>query len=183
MPSPHLPELLPFFCRACQYLDLLLEELGYAAVALNSHKSQAQRLLALNRFKSGQVPVLLATDVGSRGLDIQTVDLVINYDMPMSPRDYIHRVGRTARASRGGLAISFVTQKDICLLHEIEDIVGKQLEAYEYSDKEVTKDITKVFKARRLAKMRTRDEGHDEKVEARKEQKKRDRARKRKHED
>lgn len=170
-------------CKACQYLDLLLEELGYAAVALNSHKSQAQRLLALNRFKSGQVPVLLATDVGSRGLDIQTVDLVINYDMPMSPRDYIHRVGRTARASRGGLAISFVTQKDICLLHEIEDIVGKQLEAYECSDKEVTKDITKVFKARRLAKMRTRDEGHDEKVEARKEQKKRDRARKRKHED
>ncbi|CAD6216972.1 unnamed protein product [Miscanthus lutarioriparius] len=170
-------------CKVCQYLDLLLEELGYPAVALNSHKSQAQRLLALNRFKSGQVPVLLATDVGSRGLDIQTVDLVINYVMPMSPRDYIHRVGRTARASRGGLAISFVTQKDICLLHEIENVVGKQLEAYECSDKEVTKDITKVFKARRLAKMRTRDEGHDEKVEARKEQKKRDRARKRKHED
>lgn len=83
MSSPYLPELLPFFCRDCQYLDLLLEELGYPAVALNSHKSQAQRLLALNRFKSGQVPVLLATDVGSRGLDIQTVDLVINYDMPM----------------------------------------------------------------------------------------------------
>jgi len=170
-------------CNVCQYLDLLLEELGYPAVALNSHKSQAQRLLALNRFKSGQVPVLISTDVGSRGLDIQTVDLVINYDMPMSPRDYIHRVGRTARASRGGLAISFVTQKDICLLHEIEDVVGKQLEAYECNDKEVTKDITKVFKARRLAKMRSRDEGHDEKVEARKEQKKRDRARKRKHED
>ncbi|EER99761.1 hypothetical protein BDA96_02G407100 [Sorghum bicolor] len=170
-------------CNVCQYLDLLLEELGYPAVALNSHKSQAQRLLALNRFKSGQVPILISTDVGSRGLDIQTVDLVINYDMPMSPRDYIHRVGRTARASRGGLAISFVTQKDICLLHEIEDVVGKQLEAYECNDKEVTKDITKVFKARRLAKMRSRDEGHDEKVEARKEQKKRDRARKRKHED
>ncbi|CAD6222906.1 unnamed protein product [Miscanthus lutarioriparius] len=170
-------------CNVCQYLDLLFEELGYPAVALNSHKSQAQRLLALNRFKSDQVPVLISTDVGSRGLDIQTVDLVINYDMPMSPRDYIHRVGRTARASRGGLAISFVTQKDICLLHEIEDDVGKQLEAYECSDKEVTKDITKVFKARRLAKMRQRDEGHNEKVEARKEQKKRDRARKRKRED
>lgn len=170
-------------CKDCQYLDLLLEELGYPAVALNSHKSQAQRLSALNRFKSGQVPVLLATDVGSRGLDIQTVDLVINYDMPMSPRDYIHRVGRTARASRGGLAISFVTQKDICLLHEIEDVVEKQLEAYECSDKEVTKDITKVFKAIRLSKMRRRDEGHDEKVEARKGQKRRDRARKRKHED
>ncbi|WVZ66801.1 hypothetical protein U9M48_015971 [Paspalum notatum var. saurae] len=169
-------------CKTCQYLDLLLEELGYPAVALNSHKSQAQRLLALNRFKSGQVAVLLATDVGSRGLDIQTVDLVINYDIPWSPRDYIHRVGRTARASRGGLAISFITQKDICLLHEIEDVVGKQLEVYECSDKEVTKDITKVFKAKRLANMRTKDEGHDEKVQTRKEQKKRDMARKRKHE-
>jgi ATP-dependent RNA helicase DDX49/DBP8 len=63
-------------------LDLLLEELGHPAVSLHSLKSQAQRLSALSRFKSGQVPVLLATDVGSRGLDIQTVDLVINYDVP-----------------------------------------------------------------------------------------------------
>ncbi|KAG2638567.1 hypothetical protein PVAP13_2NG602900 [Panicum virgatum] len=70
-------------CSTCYFLDLLLEELGHPAVSLHSHKSQAQRLLALNRFKSGQVPVLLATDVGSRGLDIQTVDLVINYDIPL----------------------------------------------------------------------------------------------------
>ncbi|CAL5071598.1 unnamed protein product [Urochloa decumbens] len=170
-------------CSTCLRLDLLLEELGHPAVSLHSLKSQAQRLSALNRFKSGQVPVLLATDVGSRGLDIQTVDLVINYDIPWCSRDYIHRVGRTARASRGGLAISFITQKDICLLHEIEDIVGKQLEAFECSDKEVNKDITKVFKARRLVKMKMDDEGHEEKVQARKEQKKRDLARKRKHEE
>ncbi|CAL5061433.1 unnamed protein product [Urochloa decumbens] len=170
------------FVSKCR-LDLLLEELGHPAVSLHSLKSQAQRLSALNRFKSGQVPVLLATDVGSRGLDIQTVDLVINYDIPWCSRDYIHRVGRTARASRGGLAISFITQKDICLLHEIEDIVGKQLEAFECSDKEVNKDITKVFKARRLVKMKMDDEGHEEKVQARKEQKKRDLARKRKHEE
>lgn len=77
-----LPLLFPFFCRTCVFLDLLLQELGHPAVSLHSHKSQAKRLLALNRFKSGQVPVLLATDVGSRGLDIQTVDLVINYDIP-----------------------------------------------------------------------------------------------------
>lgn len=170
-------------CRTCQYLDLLLEELGSPAVSLHSHKSQSQRLSALNRFKSGQVPVLIATDVGSRGLDIQTVDLVINYDIPRFPRDYIHRVGRTARASRGGLSISFVTQRDICLLHEIEDVVGKQLDAYQCNDREVTKDITKVFKARRLANLKMEDEGHEEKVQARKEQKKRDIARKRKHEE
>uniref|UniRef100_A0A0A9D8S5 Helicase C-terminal domain-containing protein n=1 Tax=Arundo donax TaxID=35708 RepID=A0A0A9D8S5_ARUDO len=69
-------------CSTCQFLDLLLEELGRPAVSLHSHKSQSQRLLALNRFKSGQVPVLISTDLGSRGLDIPTVDLVINYDIP-----------------------------------------------------------------------------------------------------
>ncbi|KQK15054.1 DEAD-box ATP-dependent RNA helicase 36 [Brachypodium distachyon] len=170
-------------CRTCQYLDFLLEELGRSAVSLHSHKAQSRRLSALHRFKSGQVPVLIATDVASRGLDIQTVDLVINYDIPRFPRDYIHRVGRTARATRGGLSISFVTQRDICLLHEVEDDVGKRFDAYECDDKEVTKDITKVFKARRLANMRMADEGHEDKVQDRKDQKKRDQARKRKHEE
>ncbi|MQM21583.1 hypothetical protein Taro_054628, partial [Colocasia esculenta] len=96
-------------CRSCHILDLLFEELGQSAVALHSHKSQSLRLAALNRFKSRQVSVLLATDVASRGLDIPTVDLVINYDIPRYPRDYIHRVGRTARAGRGGISLSFVT--------------------------------------------------------------------------
>lgn len=69
-------------CRNCHLLSLLLEELDQAAVALHSHKSQSLRLSALNRFKSGQVSILVATDVASRGLDIPTVDLVINYDVP-----------------------------------------------------------------------------------------------------
>lgn len=116
----------------------MLEVLDQEAAALYSFRSQAQRLEALHDFKSGKVPVLLATDVAGRGLDIPTVDLVINYDVPRLlffskfvllfvyiwgiwwnrfrlftcrfPRDYIHRVGRTARAGRGGLALSLVTQ-------------------------------------------------------------------------
>ncbi|KAF9588336.1 hypothetical protein IFM89_008766 [Coptis chinensis] len=97
-------------CKTCHLLSLLLEELDHSAAALHSHQSQALRLSALQRFKSGQVPVLLATDVASRGLDIPTVDLVINYDIPRHSEDYVHRVGRTARAGRGGLAVSLVTQ-------------------------------------------------------------------------
>lgn len=75
----HLCQLL---CRSCHLLSLLLEELEQEAAALHSFKSQSSRLSALHRFKSGQATILLATDVASRGLDIPTVDLVINYDIP-----------------------------------------------------------------------------------------------------
>ncbi|KAK1588532.1 hypothetical protein Q3G72_024385 [Acer saccharum] len=68
------------------------------------------RLSSLLRFKSGQASILLATDIASHGLDIPTADLAINYDIPMNLRDYVHHVWRTARAGRGGLSVSFVSQ-------------------------------------------------------------------------
>ena len=77
--------------QGCHLLSVLLEELGISAAALHSHKPQKARLAALQSFKSGAVPILLATDVASRGLDIPTVDLVLNYDLPMLARDYVHR--------------------------------------------------------------------------------------------
>ncbi|KAK8469413.1 hypothetical protein PHAVU_005G074600 [Phaseolus vulgaris] len=123
-------------CRDCHRLSLMLEVLDQEAAALYSFKSQTQRLEALHQFKSGKVSILLATDVASRGLDIATVDLVINYDVPRFPRDYIHRVGRTARAGRGGLALSLVTQNDVELIHEIEALIEKQLEMIEYKESE-----------------------------------------------
>ncbi|KAL4587334.1 hypothetical protein LXL04_000203 [Taraxacum kok-saghyz] len=119
-------------------------------------------------FKSGKAPVLLATDVASRGLDIPTVDLVINYDIPRYPRDYVHRVGRTARPGRGGLAISFITQNDVDLIHEIEADLGKKLEKFECKENEVLEDITKVYKAKRVATMKMMDDGFEEKAKARK---------------
>lgn len=158
-------------CRSCHLLALLMEELDQEVAALHSFKSQSSRLSALHRFKSGKVPVLLATDVASRGLDIPTVDLVINYDIPRYPRDYVHRVGRTARAGRGGLAISFITQNDVDLIHEIEADVGKRMDKFECKENEVLEDITKVYKAKRVATMKMMDDGFEEKAKARKAQK------------
>ncbi|TXG71307.1 hypothetical protein EZV62_006242 [Acer yangbiense] len=158
-------------CRNCHRLSLLLEELDQKAAALHSFKSQSLRLSSLHRFKSGQSSILLATDVASRGLDIPTVDLIINYDIPMNPRDYVHRVGRTARAGRGGLSVSFVSQNDVVLLHAIEADLGKQLEEFECKEQDVLSDITRIFNASRVAKMKLMDEGFDEKAKERKKQK------------
>ncbi|KAH6768716.1 RNA helicase 36 [Perilla frutescens var. frutescens] len=158
-------------CRSCEHLSLLLEQLELEVAALHSYKSQSLRLSALHKFKSGQVPVLIATDVANRGLDIPTVDLVINYDIPRYPEDYIHRVGRTARVGRGGLALSFITQNDVDLVHKIEAVIGKQLDEFECKEKEVLEDITKVYKARRVTMMKMVDSGFEEKANARKAQK------------
>ncbi|KAH6836669.1 RNA helicase 36 [Perilla frutescens var. hirtella] len=158
-------------CRSCEHLSLLLEQLELEVAALHSYKSQSLRLSALHKFKSGQVPVLIATDVANRGLDIPTVDLVINYDIPRYTEDYIHRVGRTARVGRGGLALSFITQNDVDLVHKIEAVIEKQLDAFECKEKEVLEDITKVYKARRVTMMKMVDSGFEEKANARKAQK------------
>ncbi|MFS7940952.1 putative RNA helicase [Helianthus anomalus] len=158
-------------CRTCHLLGLLMEELDHDVAELHSHKSQAFRLSALHKFKSGKVSILLATDVASRGLDIPTVDLVINYDIPRYPRDYVHRVGRTARAGRGGLAISLITQNEVELIHDIEKEIGKKMELFECKENEVLENITQVFNARRVAKMKFSDGGFDEIEKTRKAQK------------
>ncbi|MCO5557113.1 hypothetical protein L7F22_010669 [Adiantum nelumboides] len=155
-------------CRTCHFLSLFLDELDVHTTALHSMKSQPQRLASLNRFKSGQVPVLIATDVASRGLDIPIVDLVINYDIPRFTRDYVHRVGRTARAGRGGLSLTLVSQYDVDLVHEIESLIGKQLEEYKVGEDDVLKGITKVFKAKRLASQKMQDSGFEDLLNDRK---------------
>ena len=97
-------------CNCAQKLALMLRNLGFQAVCLHGQLSQPKRLGALGKFKSGGRNILIATDVASRGLDIPGVDVVINYDVPQSSKDYIHRVGRTARAGRSGKSITLVTQ-------------------------------------------------------------------------
>lgn len=103
------------FCarpRSAAYLAYLLKSLGVRSTALHSRLTQRERLTSLSLFRSSVVPVLVSTDVGSRGLDIEEVALVINWDIPSEPEEYTHRVGRTARKGRGGVAVSFVTERD-----------------------------------------------------------------------
>jgi ATP-dependent RNA helicase DDX47/RRP3 len=107
-------------CEHCQRLAIMLRNLGFGAIPLHGKMSQPKRLGALQTFKSGKRNILIATDVASRGLDIPAVDLVLNYDIPTHSKDYIHRVGRTARAGRSGRAVTFVTQYDVELFQRIE---------------------------------------------------------------
>ena len=104
-----------------------LWEAGYKAESIHSDKTQAKRQQALDRFTSGKIEVLVATDVLARGIDISQVERVINYDIPESPEDYVHRIGRTGRAGESGFAISFVTPDDKAALRDIEKLIGSQI--------------------------------------------------------
>jgi ATP-dependent RNA helicase RhlE len=105
-----------------------LEQDGFNAGALHGDKSQQERLATLEAFKAGKVKLLVATDVAARGLDIADMPVVVNFDLPFSAEDYVHRIGRTGRAGASGLAISFVTNEDGRNLGDIEKLIKKKFE-------------------------------------------------------
>jgi ATP-dependent RNA helicase RhlE len=96
---------------------------GFPADAIHGNKSQAQREKALDRFKKGLTPVLVATDVAARGVDVKDVGLVINFDLPNEPESYVHRIGRTGRAGADGRAVSFCSDDELEFLREIEKVI------------------------------------------------------------
>jgi len=100
---------------------------GYAAAALTGDLPQAQRLRALERFKNQSSAILVATDVASRGLHIEGVDIVVNYDLPQDGDDYVHRIGRTARAGASGKALSLADEAYVMSLEEIERYIGHRI--------------------------------------------------------
>jgi ATP-dependent RNA helicase RhlE len=102
-----------------------LEAKGIRTATLHSNRSQNQRLRALKDFKSGAVRVLVATDIAARGIDVDGISHVVNYDFPMHPEDYVHRIGRTGRAHAVGDAISFVTPEDQSALRALERFIGR----------------------------------------------------------
>lgn len=112
-----------------------MNECGFENVALHGMMPQKQRLSSLAMFKSSVIKILIATDVASRGLDIPEVKLVINHILPPIPKEYIHRVGRAARAGRSGMAISIIIPGDIEHLQTIEELIGTKLTEYKISGK------------------------------------------------
>lgn len=115
-------------CKRCQEISEALLELGIDCVCLHSMMTQRRRMTSLARFRNCNCQILLCTDIASRGLDIPSVNIVINYDLPKILTDYIHRIGRTARAGKAGESITLVTQFDVEMLQSVEDHTGVKME-------------------------------------------------------
>ena len=122
------------FCNrtsTANLLERLLRGLDHKVTSLHSLLPQSERNSNLSKFRASASRIMVATDVASRGLDIPEVELVINYDVPRNPDDYIHRVGRTARAGRKGEAVTMFGQRDVGLILAVEARVGEKMVEYE----------------------------------------------------
>ncbi len=118
-----------------------LEKQGIDAAAIHANKSQSQRTRALADFKRGDVRVLVATDIAARGLDIEALPHVVNFDLPNAPEDYVHRIGRTGRAGVSGEAISFVAPEERRLLSGIERLISRRIDSEIIPGFEVAHDL------------------------------------------
>lgn len=124
------PELTIVFGRTKRRVDELargLEARGYKAEGIHGDLSQQKRMSVLRSFKNGNLDILVATDVAARGLDISGVTHVYNYDIPQDPESYVHRIGRTGRAGKGGMSVTFVTPNEMGYLHVIEELTKKRM--------------------------------------------------------
>ena len=104
-----------------------LEQAGLSASAIHGNKSQGQRQRTLDSFRAGRTPILVATDIAARGIDVDGVSHVVNYELPNVPEAYVHRIGRTARAGTSGIAVSFCDREERPFLRDIERLIGKTL--------------------------------------------------------
>ncbi|AOW76106.1 DEAD/DEAH box helicase [Colwellia sp. PAMC 20917] len=158
--KPEFEKVL-IFCKTKYGADIIvkaLEKASITAASLHSSKTQAVREEALQNFKDSNLRVLVATDVAARGIDVNNISLVINYNLPEDPRNYIHRIGRTARAGKSGMAISFAVENDMRQLINIENSIGQIIPVVteqpfhkEFSKlpKEVKKKVSKTNKTNR----------------------------------
>lgn len=136
------PDSCIIFCNTKDRVDMVcnrLDDLGYHSNKIHGGIEQGDRLLAMKRFKRGAFRYLVATDVAARGIDIENISLVINYDIPLDEENYIHRTGRTGRIGQKGNAISFVTANQTRYLHDIEKLIGFEIQEMVKPNKE---DVT-----------------------------------------
>ncbi|MEN8077838.1 DEAD/DEAH box helicase [Clostridioides difficile] len=118
-----------------------LEKAGITAAAIHGNKSQNQRQLALNNFKEGNIRVLVATDIAARGIDIDELSHVINYDLPDVAETYVHRIGRTGRAGASGVAITFCDEEEKAMFRSIEKVIGKTIPVLAKEEYEIIQTV------------------------------------------
>uniref|UniRef100_A0A0D9WUX3 RNA helicase n=1 Tax=Leersia perrieri TaxID=77586 RepID=A0A0D9WUX3_9ORYZ len=138
-------------CESTRLLALTLRNLRFKAISISGQMSQDKRLGALNRFKTKDCNILICTDVASRGLDIQGVNVVINYDIPINSKDYVHRVGRTARAGNTGYAVSLVNQYEAMWFKMIEKLLEKDIPDRKVDNAEMMILRERISDAKRIA--------------------------------
>lgn len=159
-PIADLPQTIIFVSRP-RTAEILRRYLGssflphpVAASALHSHLSQVERLKAIEEFEARRVRVLVSTDLGSRGLDLKQVKLVINWDLPLDFKEYVHRVGRTARGTNAeGVSVSLIAENDVECLLGIEEKLGTKMEELAMPEEKVLEYLNPVSKAKREAQM------------------------------
>merc|ERR1712146_461196 len=119
------------FCNRRRKVDWLTDEMrknNFTVSAMHGEMPQRERDMIMKEFREGQSRVLITTDVWARGIDVQQVSLVINYDLPLIRENYIHRIGRSGRFGRKGVAINFVKDDDVTLLRDIEQFYSTQID-------------------------------------------------------
>ncbi|XP_067630725.1 probable ATP-dependent RNA helicase Dbp45A isoform X1 [Eurosta solidaginis] len=152
--------------KYCQLLSMTLNNMGIENACLHGFMRQKERVASLNRFKSNHVRTLIATDVAARGLDIPSVQLVMNHRLPRTPKEYIHRVGRTARAGRKGIAISiFRFPRDLDLLGEIEAAINTKLTEHPIDQRMVERIFMQVNVTRRESEIKLDNNDFDERAQ------------------
>lgn len=161
--NEHVGQSVIIFTRTvheAMRLTILSRALGFGAIALHGQLSQSARLGALGKFRSRSRDILIATDVAARGLDIPSVDLVLNYDLAADSKTHVHRIGRTARAGKSGKAISLVTQYDVEVWLRIEKALDRKLPEYKVEKEEVMILSDRVGEAQRqaIAELKDMDE-------------------------